>query len=300
MLRLPAKIGVLLSLGVLTLGALADTTQTPPPPHKTVHRKPAKTKAAQAPPAVDHVVEVKKATRPKPVEIPPMTPEQLPAQAPQVNYQDGKLTVDSENSTMKDILAAIRKQAGMQMDLPSTMGTDRVAAHLSGSPQDVISSLLDGTAWDYIIVGSPTEPDRIQQLIVTSAGGGIATSLTRSGNSGLFKAAAIPGEPGTTADDQQADAEDQPASDETPDQAEPDQSPTGEESAPGRPPNQPPAGQPPPGTPGAGGVPPNQSPSSSIDPNQPQSIDQFNQNARRQFQPPQQPQQPPPPQQKSN
>jgi hypothetical protein len=289
MLRCLAKFVVLLVLGVFTLEALADTPQTPasatpPATPKTVHRKAAKAKAVKASSAKAQAAHEKDPPALKPVDIPPMTPEQLPAQAPQVSYQDGRLTVNSENSTMKDILGAIRKQTNVQMDLPATMGTDRVAAHLAGLPRDVISSLLEGTSWDYIIVGSPTESDHIQSLIVTSAGGGVATSLSRGSGPGATKGtAAIPGEAGVKDDDEQNDAGDQQPAEENAEQPEPE-------------PPQPPAEEPPPGfphnqamnEPQAPGTPvpfppqpPNQPPGmSSNNPNQPQSIDQFNQNMR--------------------
>jgi hypothetical protein len=286
MLRWPAKFAFLLSLGVFAMGALADTTPAPEA-HKAVHHKPAKSKAAKAKAGVARVAEAKKkAPPPEPVEIPPMSPEQLPAQAPQVSFQGGRLSVTSENSTMKDILEAIRKQAGMQMDLPASMGSDRVAAHLAGLPRDVIASLLEGTSWDYIIVGSPTDSDRIQELIVTSAGGGVASGLSRGANFGLMKKGGgggpIPGEPGVAQDDQQMDAEDQPAADDNAEQPESEQPPANDETQPA-----PPAGQPP-----QAQVPPGQNPANSYDPNQPQSIDQFNNNMRRQIQQQKQQQQP--------
>jgi hypothetical protein len=278
MLRLSAKFVILLALGVLPLGALADTPQTPDPP-KTVHHRAAIKKRPKAK-AKTQVAEEKSKPRPEPVEIPAMSPEQLPAQAPVVSYQSGRLTVDSENSTMKDILGAIRKQTNVQMDLPATMGTDRVAAHLTGVPGEVISALLEGTSWDYIIVGSPGDSDHLQKLIVTSAGGGVATSLSRGGNLGANKDSAIPGESGIdAAEEEQNDPGDQPPPDENADRNDQDQ--------PRPPDDQPPPSQPPPQPQSAQG---NGAPINN--PNQPMNIDQFNQGMRHPLpqQPPNQPQ----------
>ena len=63
--------------------------------------------------------------------IPRMWPEQLPAQPPRVSYQNGELTVDSQNSTLGDILNAIRRLTGSQFEMPP------LASVASASPPPV-------------------------------------------------------------------------------------------------------------------------------------------------------------------
>jgi hypothetical protein len=107
---------------------------------------------------------------PSPVSIPalPMSPEELPARAPHVNYREGRLLVDSDNSTLDEILNAIRQETGAQIDPLPGGGSDRVAVHLFGSPRSVVSSLLDGAKFGYIILSPPQDPDGILKVIVTS------------------------------------------------------------------------------------------------------------------------------------
>lgn len=105
-----------------------------------------------------------------PVSIPalPMSPEELPARAPHVSYREGRLLIDSDNSTLDEILNAIRQVTGAQIEpLPGT-GSDRVAVHLFGSPRSVVSSLLDGAKFGYIIVSPAQDPDGILKVVVTS------------------------------------------------------------------------------------------------------------------------------------
>src|SRR6516225_2728374 len=124
MVRLPGKLGFVVLLCGLALAAQSSANKTAP--H---HRKPAKTaETAKTPPA--------------PAAIPEMWPEQLPPQAPRVSYQNGVLTVDSQNSTMRDILNAIRRQTGAQMEVPNGVGAERVAGHFSGTAHDVVQDLL--------------------------------------------------------------------------------------------------------------------------------------------------------------
>jgi hypothetical protein len=111
---------------------------------------------------------VKETPPPPPTPIPQMTPEQLPAQPPQVSYRNGQLNVVSQNATLGDVLNAIRQQTGAQIDpVPGGSG-ERVALRLSGTPREVISSLLDGSRFGYIIVGSPGDPGGVQKVMLTA------------------------------------------------------------------------------------------------------------------------------------
>lgn len=104
-----------------------------------------------------------------PVSIPtlPMSPEELPAGAPHVNYREGRLFVDSDNSTLDEILEAIQLKTGAQIESLPGAGSDRVAVHLSGPPRSVVSSLLDGAKFGYIIVSPAQDPDGILKVVVT-------------------------------------------------------------------------------------------------------------------------------------
>jgi hypothetical protein len=97
-----------------------------------------------------------------------MSPEQLPAQPPHVTYQGGTLSIDSQNASLADILHEIHNQTGSQVDLPSSLGKERVAAHMSGAPREVVSGLLDGARVGYIILGSPDDPNGVQKIILSA------------------------------------------------------------------------------------------------------------------------------------
>ncbi|MFB3917867.1 MAG: hypothetical protein ACE14M_14130 [Terriglobales bacterium] len=111
----------------------------------------------------------KRHTRPQqPYNIAPMTPELLPAAPPQVSYLNGQLTIQSENSTLADILAAVRNRTGADVDLPPGFGSERVATRLGPGPAcDVLNSLLSGSKFGYVLVGAPGTPGAVQRVIVT-------------------------------------------------------------------------------------------------------------------------------------
>ena len=106
---------------------------------------------------------------PPPPPPPPPTPEQMPAQIPEVLYSDGLLTINAQNSTLNDVLAAVRRVTGATIEKPPMGGSDRVAVRLGpGQPKDVLAALLNGSRYDYVIVGPMGHPGGVQRIILTA------------------------------------------------------------------------------------------------------------------------------------
>jgi hypothetical protein len=158
---------ILLSLLVLNTPSAAQQVSAPQPsgqkpvaPQAAPHKRPAK--AAKKP-----VPDPPPAPPP-----PPPTLEQMPASPPQVRYSHGQLTIVAENSTLADILRAVRTQTGAAVELPPN-ANERVVAHLGPGPaRDVLAALLNGTHFNYVMVGSPAHPDAVERLSLTSKSGG--------------------------------------------------------------------------------------------------------------------------------
>jgi len=99
----------------------------------------------------------------------PVLPEQMPAQPPRVNYQNGQLTIIADNCTLSDVLHAVAARTGATIDAPSSLGEQRVAARLGpGPPGEVMAELLTG--FNYIVVGADNNPQAIRTIIVTPSG----------------------------------------------------------------------------------------------------------------------------------
>jgi hypothetical protein len=124
------------------------------------------------------------AQKPDPSAIPTYTPtplqplplDQLPAVAPKVTYEGGQLSIVAHNCTLADVLRAVKKQLGADLDVPSN-ATERVVADLGpGTPREVITDLLNGTHFNYVIVGSASDPTAVQSLALTPKTGGTETA----------------------------------------------------------------------------------------------------------------------------
>jgi len=110
---------------------------------------------------------------PQPVPTPaqpvvPLRPSQMPSVPPRVSYQNGALTVVAENSTIADILGAIRAATGIRIETAGGPSGDRVAAKIGPArPREVLLSLLQGSRFDYVMLGSASDPERIERVILT-------------------------------------------------------------------------------------------------------------------------------------
>lgn len=96
---------------------------------------------------------------------------------PQVSFSGGLLTISASNSTLADVLNAVKTQTGAKLEIPAGAAQQRVAVQLGpGNPRDVLSQLLDGSPFDYILLGSAEQPNALTQIILTRHEGGGATA----------------------------------------------------------------------------------------------------------------------------
>jgi hypothetical protein len=102
-----------------------------------------------------------------PQEVLPLTPEQRPAAAPLVIYLNGKLSISAKNSTLGDILRAIAAKTGAAIDVPDN-ANERVVSQLGpGLPRDVMASLLNGSHFNYVMVGTESDPNAVARVVLT-------------------------------------------------------------------------------------------------------------------------------------
>jgi len=194
--------GLACALAVASLGnASYAQTQASSSPARNAIRKNKPAISAVSPPAAAPVLP----PAPVPAAIEPpqpkhLTPEQLPPQPPNVSWDGKQLTIDADNSTLSDVLVAVRVRTGASIDMPDTAVGERVFVHLGPAPvRDVISSLLYGTDFDYVIQSSDTDDDALRSVVLTqrgkggddTAGGVVATDLPKGVR--MMKGWAAPG-----------------------------------------------------------------------------------------------------------
>jgi len=111
------------------------------------------------------------------VPLPQVPMDQLPSTPPLVSYQGGMLTIVAQNSSLGDILREVHKHTGAAIEVPPT-ATERVATRLGPGPaRDVLASLLNGSTFNYVMVGSTSDPTSVASITLTTktAAGGPET-----------------------------------------------------------------------------------------------------------------------------
>jgi hypothetical protein len=91
--------------------------------------------------------------------------------APIVTYRDGQLTIDAQNSTMAEVLRLVAEKSGAKIEIPPGSGLERIYEHAGPGPaQDVLVGLLNGSAYDFIIVSSPQTPNAPAEVLLSLRG----------------------------------------------------------------------------------------------------------------------------------
>lgn len=157
----PKSAAFLLVLGssLLVQGISVSGQSAPPPQAKKTPPTSAHPPAAQATPPAP-------APAPAPVVLPP---EQTPAHRPVVAWDGQLLTVDAENSSLSDILLGIRSRTGASIEMPGSTNRERIAVHLGPAPmREVLSSLLYGTNFNYVIQSAEDDKNTLEKVILTA------------------------------------------------------------------------------------------------------------------------------------
>ena len=127
-------------------------------------------------------------------------PAENPVKPPMISWDGKELTIDADNSTLSEILLGIRARTGASIDMPPSTNAEKVFVHLGPAPiREVLSSLLYGTDFDYVIQASDTDERGLRSVTLTEREkGDKADVVTASDASGqprqrLMKGYSAPG-----------------------------------------------------------------------------------------------------------
>lgn len=99
--------------------------------------------------------------------VQPMPLDAIAAVPPQVTFENNQLTINAPNSTMADILRAVRKSTGAEIDVPAA--PERVVTHLGPGPaRDVLADLLNGSRFNYVLLGAPGNDSALTRVVLVA------------------------------------------------------------------------------------------------------------------------------------
>ncbi len=82
---------------------------------------------------------------------------------------------------MVDVLTAVKQKTGAAVDMPAASGERVVGRFGPGAPRDVMAQLLNGSHYDYVLLGSPSDPGALRKVVLMARVNGPAMTPPRQG-----------------------------------------------------------------------------------------------------------------------
>lgn len=112
-------------------------------------------------------------------EPPPPAPDAVPSQSAQTSQPpaavpiasvtNGKVTIHASGEPLAEVLEAVRTVTGVKINMPADGDSEPVFMNLGPtSTRDALVALVDGTRFNYIIVGSPTDLEHVSEVILST------------------------------------------------------------------------------------------------------------------------------------
>jgi hypothetical protein len=120
-----------------------------------------------------------------PAVTPEVSTDDIPAALPpiqrtaklEVRYQNGNLSIWSNKATMAEVLFEVHKRTGAEIAIPAGAEQEQVVAKIGPAPpRDAMAALLNGSRFNFIMVGS--NGDSSLHAVILSPIGGAAPGMS--------------------------------------------------------------------------------------------------------------------------
>jgi AMIN domain len=89
----------------------------------------------------------------------------------QVNYVNGKLSIWANKASLAEVLLEVQRKTGADIPIPSGAQQDQVVTSIGpASPRDALAALLNGSRFNFIMVGADNDATRLKSVILTVRG----------------------------------------------------------------------------------------------------------------------------------
>jgi hypothetical protein len=94
----------------------------------------------------------------------------------EVHFNRGLMSIHADKATLAEVLVEVRRQTGAEIQIPPGAEQEQVFSDLGpASAREVMTALLNGSRFNFVVVGSESDPDALRSLILTpKSGGGIS------------------------------------------------------------------------------------------------------------------------------
>jgi hypothetical protein len=105
-----------------------------------------------------------------------ITPTPPPQQAKpvsrlQVEFRNGALSIKADKATLAQVLFQVHQRTGADIPIPSAAEQEQVVADIGPAPaSEALASLLYGSPFDFVLVGSDRNPTQLRRVLLTPRG----------------------------------------------------------------------------------------------------------------------------------
>jgi hypothetical protein len=119
-------------------------------------------------------------------QIVPQRPAPPPRPPVDVAVRSNLISIRAQGATLAEVLYEIHRRTGADIAIPAGAEQERVVVNIPSAPgRDVIASLLNGSRFNYIVLGTDSDPGGFRNLLLSLKEGG-------GGSSGVFVHTAPP------------------------------------------------------------------------------------------------------------
>jgi hypothetical protein len=93
----------------------------------------------------------------------------LPRPPLEVSFHDGQLSIYSNKASLSEILFAVHQRTGAEIAIPAGAEQEMVVVDLGPAPApEVLTSLLNGSKFNFLILSSQSDPGALDRVILSS------------------------------------------------------------------------------------------------------------------------------------
>lgn len=99
----------------------------------------------------------------------PASIQAIPDPPLQVTYLHGMLSIRSNKATLSEVLYAVQQKTGADIAIPAGAEQEKVVAYVEPAPApEVIARLLNGSRFNFLILSSPDDPNKLDRVILST------------------------------------------------------------------------------------------------------------------------------------
>jgi hypothetical protein len=102
-------------------------------------------------------------------------PPAKPTPVLNVQFQNGRLGIVAHDVSLAQVLSEVQHRTGADIAIPPVAAQEQVVANIDLQPaRDALTALLNGSRFNFIMIGADNDPAKLKSLILTFRGGGVS------------------------------------------------------------------------------------------------------------------------------